>query len=173
MAPKNQTVTSESTATSVKNINKSTKSKKVLPGIVLLSLLILAGLAFYFYSKYSNLKTDPNEKVQAEVDDLISQVSKLIVLPENEKPTVATVTDVEKLRSQAFFANAQNGYKVLIYTQSKKAILFDPVTNRIIEVAPIDIGNQATVSTQPAPVIEQQISEESTLPETSEPVTEN
>lgn len=49
--------------------------------------------------------------------------------------------DPEKLRDQPFFANAQRGDKVLIYANAKKAILYNPPSNKIIEVAPVNIGN--------------------------------
>lgn len=115
-------------------------------------VLILAAIAAYFYVQYSNLKSDPAKESQAEAQKLAAQVGKLIVLPVGEQPTVATVTDVEKLKDQPFFAKAQNGNKVLIYTQAKKAILFDPVANKIIEVAPINIGDSTKTKQTPAPV---------------------
>ena len=73
----------------------------------------------------------------AQVDDLVAEVGRLIVLPENEVPTVATVTEPEKLKDQLFFANAKAGHKVLLYTEAKKAYLYDPVAKKLIEVAPI------------------------------------
>jgi hypothetical protein len=122
--------------------------------------IILVGVSAFFYMKYSALKSDPSKEAQAEVTRLVAQVSKLMVLPEGENPTIATVTDVEKLSEQPFFAKAKNGNKVLIYTGAKKAILFDPMTNKIIEVAPINIGDSAKktqqkpVVTEPAPTTE-------------------
>lgn len=116
-------------------------------------VLVLAAVAAYFYVQYSNLKSDPAKESQAEAQKLAMQVGKLMVLPADEQPTVATVTDVEKLKEQPFFAKAKNGDKVLIYTQAKKAILFDPIANKIIEVAPINIGDSTKAKQQaPAPV---------------------
>ena len=115
-------------------------------------IIILVGLSAYFYYKYTTLKADPSKEAQAEVSQLTSQVSKLIVLPEGEQPTIATVTDVEKLKDQPFFAKAKNGDKVLIYTQAKKAILFDPSANKIVEVAPINIGDSNSKSKSSAPI---------------------
>lgn len=68
---------------------------------------------------------------------MIQRVSQLIVLPEGEEPTVATVSDPEKLRGQPFFENAKAGHKVLIYTKARKAYLYDPAQHKLIEVAPI------------------------------------
>ena len=67
-------------------------------------------------------------------------VSKLMVLPTDETPTMATVSDPEKLKNQAFFVNAKVGDKVLIYTKARKAILFSPSQNKIIEVSPLNVN---------------------------------
>lgn len=84
-----------------------------------------------------------------EVDTLLAQVKKLIALPD-EVPTVATVTDIEKLADQPFFASAQNGDKVLVFTNAKKAILYRSSSRLIIDVAPVNIGQSATPSGQAA-----------------------
>jgi hypothetical protein len=88
---------------------------------------------------------------QAEADAKVAQVSKLIALPTDEKPTIATVTDASKVKSQLFFQNAVNGDIVLIYTKAQKAILYRPSENRIIEVGALNINNQAVQSPLPSP----------------------
>lgn len=118
--------------------------------ILIVLVVLMAAATGYLYMQYSNLKADPAKEAKAEATELAMQVGKLIVLPD-EQPTVATVTDVEKLKDQPFFAKAQNGNKVLIYTQAKKAILFDPIANKIIEVAPINIGDSTKAQAKPAP----------------------
>jgi hypothetical protein len=117
-----------------------------------LAILVLAALAaaYYFYQQSVQLQSRTfQDLMQSEVDMIVEQVGELIVLPEGEQPTIATVTDPEKLKDQPFFANAKKGDRVLIYANAKKAILYDPVDNKIIEVAPINIGNPAPP--QPAP----------------------
>ena len=86
------------------------------------------------------IKNNPNKIASEENQKLIAQIGKLVVLPEGEVPTIATVSDPEKLQDQAFFANAKRGDKVLLYPTSKKAILYNPLNNKVVEIAPINIG---------------------------------
>lgn len=124
------------------------KNNKAYIIFAIVIALALAG-GIYGYKQYDDLRkenellSDPQASAQAEVDRLKSDVAKLIDVPEDEDPTVANVVDASKLSEQAFFANAQNGDRVLIYSQAKKAILYRPSTNRVVEVAPIDIGENA------------------------------
>jgi len=135
-----------------KTSKKRTINKKMLVMLVLLGVLIAASTGGAFaYKKYSTLKkenaklSNPQEAAKVETDRLVADVAKIIELP-NESPTIATVVDASKLKTQAFFASSQNGDKVLLYPQAKKAVLYRPSTKKVVEVAPINIGD----STQPA-----------------------
>lgn len=109
----------------------------------------VGGAAIYFYPQLLGLsKTEA--QTQANTDQIISEVGKLIELPTDERPTVATVSDAEKLKAQPFFSKAKNGDTVLIYTNSKRAILYRADENRIIEVGAVNI-NQATPSAEASP----------------------
>lgn len=99
------------------------------------------GGILYMYTRGDEVKT-PEQTVKEEVANTIIAVGKLMVLPVGEEPSVASVTDPDKLRDQAFFANAKVGDKVLIYQKSGKAILYSPTLNKIIEVSPVNIGGQ-------------------------------
>lgn len=103
--------------------------------IVSLILILAIGTSIYFYKKANS---NPQEDAAKELVRITNMVSKHMVLPPNESPTMATVSDPEKLKDQPFFANAKKGDKVLIFSESRKAILFDPVADKIIEVAPIN-----------------------------------
>ena len=94
----------------------------------------------YFYRQSSSIKFDPAQAAEKEATDLVAEVGKLILLPAGEEPTIATVSDPEKLRDQPFFAQAKTGDKVLLYTNAKKAYLYDPVAHKILEVAPVNVG---------------------------------
>jgi hypothetical protein len=133
-------------------IAENLRGNKSLWIIIVAVLLILAALpSYYYYSQYKKtqaLLQNPGAQATAQAKVLINEVGQLMLLPTDEQPTIATVSDVTKLMDQPFFANAKNGDKVLIYTQTKKAILYRESINKIIEVAPVNLGS----STPAAPV---------------------
>lgn len=107
-----------------------------------LAVIIFAGL--FFWSNYqisqlrSSLDSQQNStKIQEENKSLVDKVGQLIILPDDETPTIATVSDLDKLKGQPFFAKAELGDKVLIYAKAKKAILYRPAGNKIVELAPL------------------------------------
>jgi uncharacterized protein HemX len=137
-----------------KPVATSAGKNKMFIGLVVLLVavtLAAAGFAFYYYQKFNTLKADPQSLADQETQALINRVSQIIVLPTNEQPTIATVADPSQLQDQPFFAKAKQGDKVLIYTNARKAILYDPVLNKIVEVAPLSIGNSFAGGTSPTP----------------------
>ncbi|MCI0542614.1 hypothetical protein L0Y69_02600 [bacterium] len=126
---------------------------KSLTTLLAVLALILAGSTYYFYDKLSVVKKNPQVVAQEEAAQLTAVVGRLMVLPEGEIPTIATVTDPELLKSQEFFVNAKKGDKVLIYTNAKKAILYSTATNKIVNVAPVVIGPSEQPGTPPAATV--------------------
>lgn len=84
--------------------------------------------------------TGKPDQAQQETDNLIAAVGKLIALPDGEQPTIATVTDTGKLKDQPFFSKAENGDRLLIYTEARRLILYRSSINKVINVAPLNIG---------------------------------
>ncbi|MDP4007106.1 MAG: hypothetical protein Q8P55_00725 [bacterium] len=121
----------------------SPSTKRVLIPLVIVGLLGITGYLFY---QNSILKRTPEQAAQAEVRALVKEVGKIIVLPQGEDPVVATVSEPERLADQPFFLQAKRGDKVLIFTNAKKAFLYDPVAKRIIDVAPVNLDETPTES---------------------------
>jgi hypothetical protein len=71
------------------------------------------------------------------VEEITRRIGRLMPLPVGEEPTLATVSDITVLKDQPFFRNAKNGDFVLMYAKAKRAILYDAIGDRILEVAPI------------------------------------
>jgi hypothetical protein len=120
----------------------------MLSAFVLLVFVGAIATSVYFYREYKRVKENPDLISKEEVRSITDEIGRFIDLPSDEDPTLATVTDIEKLKDQEFFKNAQNGDKVLIYTRARKAILYRPSTGKIIEFAPLVIGEQNPEQTQ-------------------------
>jgi hypothetical protein len=116
--------------------------KKYLLPIVSLAAIIALALAVYFYFEARSAK-NPERAMEREVSQLVQEVGKVIVLPQEESPTVATVSDLEPLKGQPFFMNAKVGDKVLIYTNARKAILWRPSDQKLVEVSPLNLDAQS------------------------------
>lgn len=142
----------------VNNSNKIVKNKKRFSLklsyiLILILFLIVLGGGAVGYTQYTKLQdenkrlSDPQEAAKSESERIKSEVASLIEVPADEEPTIASVVDSSKLSGQAFFAKAQNGDRVIMYQKAKKAILYRPTTKKIIEVAPINIGDDAKPKT--------------------------
>jgi hypothetical protein len=129
------------------------KNKLPLIGGIVLVVVLAASPSIYFYHLYRDAQlksTNPTAAAQRDAEATITAVGKLMVLPSDEVPTVALVSDISKLKDQQFFMSAKNGDDVLIYTQAKEAILYRPSINKIINVAPVNIGNSTITPTPTA-----------------------
>ena len=119
------------------------KRKKIF--LVWTIVFIIVATSGYFNYQYFKLSKDL-KKPNTDVSKIIEKVSKLMILPKNETPTVATVSDPEALKSQKFFYNAAKDDKVIIYSNAEKAILYRPSENKIVEIAPINKGSNDSTS---------------------------
>lgn len=95
--------------------------------------------AYNLNSKLKSVSAVPAAD-QEEVKNLVAAVGALIILPENETPTVATVSDPSKLKEQPFFNHSEVGDKVLIYSEALKAVLYRPSTGKIVEVSVLNVA---------------------------------
>ena len=130
-----------------KSFLKGFKFKRYI--FILIIVIAVAGIgsSSYYYRQYKILKSNPNFEEQKEAKKIINSLSKLIELPNDETPEIATVLDKSKLSGQDFFKNTQNGDKLVTYIKARKAILYRVSTDKIIEVAPIDMDSSASQST--------------------------
>jgi 4-hydroxy-3-methylbut-2-enyl diphosphate reductase IspH len=122
--------------------------------IIFIGLIVLGVLVAYVHQvqttndlkKQNQQLSNPQVGSTNQATLLRDDVAKLVQLPDNEIPTIATVSDVAKLQNQTFFANAKDGDKVLIFNMAKEAILYRPSSNKIIEIAPLSSGSSSTTS---------------------------
>ncbi len=133
-----------------KKVKKIIGNKPLLIGIIVVLIVVIGAAGLYIFLYIQKDAASPvaaNGQLSSEqIKALVHDVGKLVVLPDGEVPTIATVTDVEKLASQPFFKSAQNGDKVLLYGSTKEAILYRPSIGKIIKMAPVNSTDIATPS---------------------------
>lgn len=131
-------------------------------GIVFFSILLVAstGSAIYFYRQYKSVTVDTQKAEEIQIKTILANIGSVIELP-NEKPTVVTITDREKLQNQEFFKKAENGDKIIVYQAAKRIYLYRPSTGRVVDIAPLvfDAANA-----------EQSTETELTIPTPTQPV---
>ena len=113
----------------------NTKMIVIIAGAVFVLLAIVAG---FFAWQFFTLKNNPNKENDETIAKVTTEVGNLYMLP-SEKPTVAQVQDKEKLKDQAFFAKAENGDYILIYSEAKLALLYRQKDHKLVNVGPITI----------------------------------
>ena len=94
-------------------MNLNQKLVPTLIAVAIFGILIAAFFGFKYFQtqqQLKNIQTDPSSAQQLAADQakqLVAQVGKLIDLPQGEDPTVATITDINRLKDQSFFAEGK------------------------------------------------------------------
>jgi len=117
------------------------RNKKRL-AVVAIFLVVAILPSLYFYNKYQDSQAaikNPTAAQKDEATKLVLKVKKHVVLPDNEDPVIATVNDINQFKNQTFFAEAQNGDNVLVYAKAKKAVLYRPSIDRVINMLPLTV----------------------------------
>ena len=140
------------------NLKVTKPSRRTVLDILLIVAIVALGLwTWTLYNDKQNLSDqlaqvneNPQIAVEQQTKDLLAKVGQLIQLPKGETPTIAAVSDAAKAKKQsAFFANDENGDKVLMYVKAGQAILYRPSTNKIVLVAPLTFSKATTDTAKP------------------------
>jgi len=111
-----------------------------------LSVCVFLGV----FSSFSMMAGDgrqgpPTEQAKKEAEEIVGKLGEIVLLPQGEMPTLSTITDKSELtENRDFFKDAENGDKVLVYQQARKAFLYRPSTNRLINLAPVNLNDNST-----------------------------
>jgi hypothetical protein len=110
-----------------------------LPWMIVAALVLFSAFMFVQYRGAQAKLRSPQATAAnvKQVNDTLGKVARLVIVPSGETPTVATVSNADKLKAQTFFANAKDGDKVIVYAKAKQAILYRPSTNQIVTMAPV------------------------------------
>jgi hypothetical protein len=114
------------------HVTKVWENPVVVSVVTALITLAVVFTAVNFHHNHTN---------QSQLQRVLSQVGRLMLLPQNEEPTLATVTDQAKLQG-SLKAVAKTGDDVLVYQKHSEAIVYRPSANKIVAVEPVLLGRQ-------------------------------
>jgi len=122
---------------------KKLSSQKILSKFLFLGVVAALAVFAYLYfdakNELSMVSTAQGQTAlaQKEVQEVTDQLGKLTILPE-ESPVVATILDAKLLATQsAFYTNAENGDKLVVYPNAQKAYIYSPTKNVIVNSGPL------------------------------------
>jgi len=111
--------------------------KKVIIFFVVVGLLVfLTSLIL----KEKDVKQPVQEDTMSEkeVSVLTEELSKFMVVPD-EEPLIFTISDVDFLvQEQRFFENASNGDILFVFPEAEKAVVYSQEKQRIINAGPVN-----------------------------------
>lgn len=116
--------------------SKTANAWKII--IFIIFLLAICFAAWYFLFRENSKPVAPQNANNTQTpQSLLEKISKHIILPA-EDPIISTVTDAQKLQKEdAFFSNVQNGDTLLIFPNTKKAILYSSRRDVLVNVGPV------------------------------------
>lgn len=119
---------------------------------LLFILLASFSIPYFFYQKYreaEQLVRDYPIKPDIGKNAILERINRLTNIPPNESPQIVKILDAQRARDQPFFAGAKNGDIILIYSQAQKAILYDPVADKIIQEGPLVVRTPTPIKDTP------------------------
>ncbi len=113
---------------------------------ILIVVIVLLAFGGYIYiiqkdTKETRGTTLGNNKEEAK--QLAEIVSKFVLVDKNQVPDIVTISDAETMvKQQSVFKGVVNGDKILVYVQDKKAIVYSPSRDIIVNILPITMQKQ-------------------------------
>lgn len=125
------------------------KSPILMFVIAQLLLIAIVGGGYLGYQKFlvknETEKTNESKSPDDEKKSILDTLAKFIELPSDE-PVIMTISDIEKLKDNPFFTNAKNEDKVIVFKDSKRAMLFRPSTNKLVEMQTVSLDESPTTT---------------------------
>lgn len=115
-----------------------TRGFRVRTLLVVVGVILIVATCFSAYLWLN--RSTPSLTGEAELKSTVAKVSRHYLLPSDETPALATVTDPSKLTTP-FLKKAKVGDKILIYQSNKIAIIYRPGIDKVVIVGPVSIDS--------------------------------
>ena len=137
----------------ISKIDPVTLSRTIF-GLIIAICLTLTASTYYYYQMYHNqLKAAallPKVLSATEIrnpQSVLDAVSRIVYISPNEPVKTATVADKYQLPQDPFFAQAEDGDKIIILTDKQKAILYRPSINKVIDISSVELDAPTSAPT--------------------------
>lgn len=135
----------------VQEIQSFISKNQLMPTIIIIFLIVLGTLGYFYYqssktNQFTKMASTGQVLDKEQIKKLVAEVRNKTDLPQGEEPNVATVIDIGKLKDQPFFAEGKNGDVVLMYANAKKVYLYNPIAQKIVNIAPLTVNNTPTAT---------------------------
>ncbi|HXK37530.1 MAG TPA: hypothetical protein VJ579_00465 [Candidatus Paceibacterota bacterium] len=131
-------------------------------GAIFWTLLVLSSGAYavWYFAEYkkSGLASVGIMTSNSSTDDYLAAIARKILLPkDNTAPRVAVITDPHTLvNEQEFYRGAEAGDILVVFEESKRAILYSPRRDIIVNVGPV-IPRSLSVNAEKPEILEDDI----------------
>lgn len=116
-------------------------------------LLLLASVGYnaYQYLQIQDYRKTPTKAAQEEQTRVTELVRKRYQIPtystkdgdkdvtKEDTPQIATITDITKMKGQTFFDKAQNGDYIVVFPNTRIALIYREKTDQIINSGPVSV----------------------------------
>jgi len=105
--------------------------------LIILIIVLIGIFGVLVFLSVKNLQPQASSPSTSQEGDILSKLSSVMILPDEKNPKIATISDVDKLKTQdqEFYKNAKNGDTIIIY--SSIVVIYRSSENKIVNIAPI------------------------------------
>ncbi len=135
--------------------------KKNILVIVIIIIIIIAGIVYYVVQPKTvgNVPASgvvasgtpaANATATAQVQSVLAKLATHMVLPTGETPQIGQIDDpVQATKAQPFVAGAIKGDLLIVYVKARKAIVYSPSRDLIVNVGPVSMNPTPTATSTP------------------------
>ncbi len=110
---------------------------------ILLGLLAIFVAGGIWYAVSVDMKVETPSEKKAKEERLIREVGSHVILPTSETPQLATVVDPAQYKNDPLLSQSLAGDKVLVFPTLKKAILYRPSLDRVVDMMGFELPVEA------------------------------
>lgn len=127
-------------------------TSKLLSAVIVVVIVGVGGwIAWNTQSETGLGSISPDTKLSdAQVNYLVGRISQFMVVPQGEEPSITVLGDIQELAAdQSFYQDAKDGDLLVVF--SNRAIIYDPVSDKLVTVSSIDRLEEENPEASPTP----------------------